>query len=437
MKRLAIVLLCCLPWLAYGVEPEVRVQSRLVPTASAMVGGTVSLEVDLLVDTWFTAAPVLPELELPGTVVTPPSGEAQHLTETQDGKTFTGLRFVYQIVPQVAERFDIPALTFQVQPGQGSGPLSVSSQPQRFVARALAGATGQAQHLVARNVTFVQTIEHSHEPLREGDSVTRRLRIEAEGAQAMTIPSPQLVNIEGMKRYVQSPKVEPLTDGRGGTNGGVREDSVTYVIGRSGRVVLPEIQLRWWSAETGEAQRISVPQVILEATEGTYQAPFSVSEDLRALGQSARVTISGHWLLFATLLTLTGVLVYFGRPWVTMMYERFLHWRDARRQAWLNSADYAWKLALQQISTRPREVGAFYLWIRRSTGNLTTLSLFPFFSNAVANRLLAFFNSTYAKQPRPDRAPGALAEALAEMRTVLSKRQKTTRARRHGLKPLN
>ncbi|EJT84021.1 hypothetical protein PPS11_26966 [Pseudomonas putida S11] len=43
-----------------------RVQSRLVPPDGALVGGTVSLQVDLLVDSWFTAAPVLPQLQLVG-----------------------------------------------------------------------------------------------------------------------------------------------------------------------------------------------------------------------------------------------------------------------------------------------------------------------------------------------------------------------------------
>ena len=437
MNRLAAVLLCCLAVLAHGAEPEVRVQSRLVPAGSAMVGGTVNLEVDLLVETWFTAAPVLPKLDLPGTVVTPPGGEAQHLSETQDGKAFTGLRFVYQIIPQVAERFEIPALVFQVQPGQGSGPVNVQSQPQRFVAKALAGGSADAQHLVARTVTFTQDIERSHEPLRQGDSVTRRLRIEAEGAQAMSIPPPPFVEVEGLKRYVQPPKVMPLSDGRGGSAGGARDDSATYVVGEAGRLVLPAIELRWWDAETGEARSVSVPEVEVEAVEGGgYQVPFSVSEDLRALGQTARVTISGHWLLLVAVLALVSVLAYFGRPWARLVRERLRHWKAARRQAWLNSAGYAWKLARQQASKRPAQLGGLYLWVRRSTGNLTLFSLRPLFPDTFTDRLLAFFNARYARRPQVDEAAPELSALLPEMRQKVG-RHKASKSRRHGLKSLN
>jgi len=61
MKRLLWVLLACAPLLA-SAAPEVRIQSRLIPETGVVVGGTLSMEVDLLVDTWYTAAPVLPAL---------------------------------------------------------------------------------------------------------------------------------------------------------------------------------------------------------------------------------------------------------------------------------------------------------------------------------------------------------------------------------------
>lgn len=436
MRRLTSIMLLCLPLFVYAVEPEVRVQSRLVPADSALVGSTVNLEVDVLVDTWFTAAPILPKLDLPGAVVSPPGSEALHLTERQDGKTFFGLRFVYQITPQTAQRFDIPGLDIHVQPGQASGPMTVQSQPLNFVARALAGGVGDSRGLVARTVTFTQEIERSHDPLREGDSVTRRLRLEAEGAQAMLIPPPRLVEIKGLKRYLQT-RVMPLNDGRGTTTGGMREDTVTYVISEAGPLTLPAIDVHWWDADTGEARSISVPQVTFEAAKGTYQAPFSISEDLRALGQKARMKISGHWLVLATALLLGGALVYVGRPWLHGAWAWLQRWKTERHQAWLDSADYAWKQARLQADTRPLQLGALYLWIRRGTGHLTISSLFPLLPDAYTNRLLAFFDACYAQRPSPDDPAGNLAQALPAMRQVVVEQQKRSCLRRHGLKPLN
>lgn len=435
MKRLVCLLLICLPWLVQAAEPEVRVQQRLVPADGAVVGGIVNLEVDLLVDTWFTAAPILPKLDLPGALVNPPSGEAQHLTEQQDGKTFFGLRFTYQITPQTAQRFDIPALEFQVQPGQASGPVKISGQPLSFSAKALAG-TSDDHRLVARNVTLTQDIQRSHDPLRQGDSITRRLRVEAEGAQAMLIPAPVFADVDGLKRYVETPKVQPLSDGRGGTNGGAREDSATYVVGDAGKYSLPAIELKWWDAATGEAHSVTVPAVELEAAKGAYQAPFSINEDLRALGQKARVKISGHWLLLGLLVALLAGLAYFGRPWGAAALAWLRRWRGARQQAWLNSAEHAWKLARQQLSARPAQMGGLYLWVRRSTGKRTLSELSQPLPDRIANRLLAFSKVRYGTEQSTDQAITDLSQALPDVRRAVAATKAEARAQ-NGLKPLN
>ncbi|MDE3738790.1 hypothetical protein PSH28_19485 [Pseudomonas resinovorans] len=435
MKRLLVCLLLCLPRLVMAEEPEVRVQNRLAPADSVMVGGTINLEVDLLVDTWFTAAPILPKLELPGAVVNPPSGEAQHLTEQQDGKTFFGLRFIYQITPQAAQRFEIPALEFQVQPGQASGPVKVRSQPLAFAAKELAGES-DGHRLVATSVTFTQEIERSHDPLRVGDSITRRVKVQAEGAQAMLLPPPEFVEVNGLKRYVQTPRVTPLSDGRGGTLGGVREDSVTYVIGEAGEIDLPAIELKWWDVATGEGHSAAVPTVELKAAKGDYQAPFSISEDLRALGQKTRLRLSGHGMLLGMFLVLGGGLAYLGRPWGRVALALLRRWREARKRAWLESPDYAWKLARQQLKGRPTQLGGLYLWVRRSTGNRTLSEFSDTSCDAFSDRLLGFFKSRYGAASVPSQAPADLRRVLPDVRRAVSVRKKV-RPEGHGLKPLN
>ncbi|WP_100933464.1 BatD family protein, partial [Pseudomonas plecoglossicida] len=311
MIRCALFMLCCLTGFVHAAEPEVRVQARLVPATPIMTGATVSLEVDLLVDTWFTDAPVLPALQLAGAVVTPPSGEAQHLNQRLDGKAFFGLRYRYQITPTTAQRFSIPALAFVVQPGQASAALTVHSQPLSFEAKGTASTAGE-QRLVAQTLELTQSIEPSHSPLRAGDSITRRLHVVAPGAQAMLIPPPHFAQVDGLKRYVQTPSVTPLSDGRGGILGGQREDSVSYVANSAGHYRLPAIEVQWWDAATGEPHTASVPAVEVVAEAGSYQAPFSLAEDLRALGQGTQVRIASHWLLLLVLLVL-GAVAWGGR----------------------------------------------------------------------------------------------------------------------------
>jgi hypothetical protein len=438
MTRALLFLLVCLPWLAAAAEPEVKIRSQLLPADSVMVGGTLSLEVDLLVDTWFSQAPQLPPLKLPGAVVSEPSSEATHLTEQIDGKTFFGLRYRYRITPQEARAFDIPPLEAQVQPGQGSGPVQVRTQALHFTARQPAGAGGDAgQRLVASQVIISQELKASHEPLRVGDSVTRTLHVRAEGAQAMLIPAPVFSDVQGLRRYVQSPLVQPLSDGRGGVLGGERTDAVNYVVTRAGDFQLPAIALRWWAADSGEQRTASVPAMTLSATGGAvYEAPFSISDDLRELGSRAQVRIAGHWLALAAALVLLAALAYAVRAWGGSLRIAARGAVERRRQAWRNSPAYAWRQIRPQLKGDPPQVGALYLWLRRMSGCREMSAAIPQRSVKAVNPLLAFLRSRYGRAgAQPDAGPVQLIQALPDIRRALGHEQAASPA--HALKPLN
>ncbi len=434
MKHLLLLLGLYLPLLAMAA-PEARVQTRLVPGGDTVVGATVELQVDLLVDTWFTQPPVLPVIDLPGATVSAPSGEAQHLNQQHDGKTFFGLRYTYQITPQAAQTFTLPAQSFQVFPGQSDGPLTLTSEPLSWVAKALAGDTG-GHRLVARKVSLEQQTQLSHAPLRTGDSITRRVLTRAEGAQAMLLPPPPLSEVAGLKRYVQTPRVTPLSDGRGGTSGGQREDSVTYVVSAAGHYQLPAIELQWWDAASGQARQATLPPVDLNVTEGTYKAPFSIDGDLRALGRQAQLRLSAQWLWLIGLLLFGGGLMYLCRPSLYAAWRRFEGWQAARRTARLQSADYAWQLARKQLAQDPPELGGLYLWVRRRTGYYTLSDFSQGLPPSSGIRLLDWLQIRYGKPSGTAHVTPPLGPTLSQARRVLAA-EHVRSSQRNGLKPLN
>ncbi len=437
MRSLWLLLGFLLAWPALAEEsPRVIVESRLVPNQQISVGGTVALEIDLLVETWFTAAPQLPALQLPGAVVTPPNGEALHLSEQRDGTPFFGLRITYRITPQQAGEFDIPALDIQVQPGQAAGPRNVQSQAQHFSAAQPSGLAEGEQALVAQQLTFTQQLSYSHDPLRVGDSVTRQLSIRAEGAQAMLIPAPELVEVDGLKRYLKTPQVGPMGDSRGNFSGGQRDDSVTYVVNESGDFSLPAIELKWWDSG-GQAHTASVPEVTFEATgDSSYQAPFSLAEDLRRLGHRGQLHIARHWLPISVALAALVLALFFGRSWL----QRALHWlrrqREARRQAWLASPAYAWQQAQQQLSATPARLDALYLWVRRSGGGSSLQQFGTQLPKPLAQRLLALIGTRYAKPTTTSASTDELRHALGEARQAFET-GRTDQVRPQALHPLN
>ncbi|UVE16048.1 BatD family protein [Pseudomonas sp. LS44] len=436
MKRL-LLLLCCLCPLLGLAAPKVLVESRIAPAGTVTVGSTVRLEVDVLVDTWFTDAPQLPNLDLPGAMVMPPSSEATHLTEQRQGEKLFGLRFSYLITPNQAQSYSIPALSIQVSPGQGSGPVTVQSQPLGFIARLPAGVPAGQQVLVAQGLRFDQQIVHSHEPLRVGDSLTRQLTIEADGAQAMLIPPPEFVEIDGLKRYVKTPQVVPLDNGRGAISGGRRVDVASYVVDQPGHYTLPAIELRWWDAAANQARTARVPAVEFEATANSaYQAPFSIAEDLQKLGQKARVRIARHWLLLVIALVVGALAFYWGKPWWRRGRAALRGWQARRQQTYLQSADYAWKQLPGQLNGKPAQLTALYLWARRSQGAQTLKNFATQLPIPLAQRLLVLLKSCYGRPERATEALQELQQSLPALRKEARKQQPHALAR-HGLVPLN
>ncbi|MBF4213009.1 hypothetical protein EI533_35735, partial [Pseudomonas donghuensis] len=80
-----------------------------------------------------------------------------------------------------------------------------------------------------------------------------------------------------------------------------------------GHYRLPAINVTWWDAAGGESRTASVPALDVEVGEGSYQAPFSLNEDLRALGQGVQISIASHGLLLGLLALLLGGLAWSGR----------------------------------------------------------------------------------------------------------------------------
>jgi hypothetical protein len=364
---LAIVLLW--PLLALA-EPRVQVDTRLSPPGPYLVGSTLRLEVDLLSNTWFTQAPQPADLQLAGALVSPPNGQADKLSLQRDGESWFGLRLSYLISPTAAGDFNIPPLTFQLQVGQGQGPYSVQSAPQHFSARAAPSSNApQALLLSAQQLRFSQVVTPSATPLRVGDSLTRLLRVEAEGAQAMLIPPAEFARPAHLKAYPQAPLVSTLDDGRGAIRGGRREDSISYIIEQPGHYQLPAMHLQWWDSHAATLRSASVAAVSFEALAGA-PAPlaFDLQADLQRLGHGLRIQLSVANLGLGAALGLLLLLLYLGRAWLSQQWQRLHAWLGRCWRAWRASEGYAWqqlRTALRQQSL-PLPLPALYRWLTRS-----------------------------------------------------------------------
>ncbi|NRH28364.1 BatD family protein [Pseudomonas sp. MS19] len=434
--RFLLILSLLLVGRAMADEPKLVIETRLSPNTQVLVGGVIKLEVDLMVDTWFSKPAQLPKLELPGATVSEPSSDPTHLNQTIDGTPFFGIRYSYRISPQRAQRFDIPALSIEVLPGQGSSAQTVQSEAVSFTATQPAGVAQGAHALVAQKLTLTQRIVRSREPLQTGDSITRQLSIRAEGGEAMLIPAPQFSEVAGLKLYLNAPRVSALSSGRGDVSGGQRDDAATYTATEGGDYTLPAIKLKWWD-QTGQEQVASVPAVTFEVAAGSaYQQPFSVSEDLRRLGRQTKVHITQHWLFFSLLVLMFGLLGYFGRPYLQRALTALKQRRTRRQQVWLESPDYAWRELKAQLENDSPRLDALYRWIRLTTGHDELNSLNEQLPAPLANELDAWIKARYSASSHTPADNKKLLEILQQVRNVL-KQQSPDTAPAGGLLPLN
>ena len=423
-----------------AAQPQVRVETRLTPEAPYRVGSTLRLEVDLLTNTWFTQAPQAADLQMPGVLITPPNGQADKLTVSRDGENYFGLRLTYLLSPLEAQRVNIPALSFSLQVGQASAPYQVNSQPLSFNAEP---ATGQDHAsaprgitLVAKAVRFSQSIERSATPLKVGDSLTRRLWVEAEGAQGMLIPPAEFATIDGLKSYPLPAEVKPLSDGRGAISGGQRRDALSYIIEQPGSYRLPALQLQWWDATSATLRTSQVPAVEFEAIANTaYHLPFDFSADLQNLSRGQPLKLSTSKLLLGA--GALGLLIglYLARARLRQQYQHWLAWRRARHSAWLASEGYAWNQLQRALKTSAVPLQPLYRWLRRSLGSpqLSALS-----EHLPAPQAQALRQALAARYAAADKA-APLIDLRSSLRAV---RRALRRARkRHAadelLRPLN
>jgi hypothetical protein len=411
---------------AFAAEPQLKVQAHLQPAEGAMVGGLVELQLDVLTDTWFTSAATLPELKLDGAQVMPPDGEAQHLNQTIDGQSFNGMRYSYLITPNVAQNFDIPALTVRVTPGQATSEISAQSEPLHFSAAQPPGFAPGETPLVATGLRFTQRMINSAIPLKVGDSITRQLTLQADGALAMALPVPALGDVAGLSSYVKNPLVTSLDDGRGDILGGQRIDSVTYRIDQAGAHTLPAIEVKWWDSKAKQTRTAQVPAVRFEAAaNSSYKPVFSIAEDLKQLGQN-RLHFSAHGLLWLMATVLVIGLGYLGRPALTRVWHAMQARKQARHAAWLQSPDYAWQQINPQLQARPAQLTAVYLWLRRSRMGLKLVNAGP--------RLQGLLRGFYGRQPDSEQTLVQLRESLTTLHSLARQQQnKSTSA----LRPLN
>ncbi len=239
-------------------SPAVILRTSLEPEKNLVVGQQMLFHVDLLVDTWFTKAPQVPEIKIPGAITLLPVGTSVNFRERIQGQSYSGQRRSYYIFPQKTGEYQIPPLEISLvpaQPGKLSAETVTLSIPAQKFTTQLPFELAKLQldyALATPQLTVEDSFDRDLTGLTIGDTFKRTVTISGTDILGSVLPAFDPGNNDGLVAYPQSPKINNYFD-RGRLTG-KRSESVTYVVEQPGKYDLPEIRVVWWNTSSQSLQ---------------------------------------------------------------------------------------------------------------------------------------------------------------------------------------
>ncbi|WP_347329635.1 BatD family protein [Marinimicrobium locisalis] len=218
----------------------------------------------------------LQPLEL-GDAVVKAVNEENYLREI-GGRQHIVLESTFALFPQSSGELVIPPVVYDLAISRGqrdfwgrSTRRRVRSEETEITVEPIPAEFSGDTWLPAKNVELSQHWSADPEKLRQGEPVTRRITLEAQGLTAAQLPNLVLKNTPGVTFYPDRPQTEEQV-----TEEGVRGTStltVAMVPNQSGRIELPPVSLQWWDTEEDALKTATLPARTIQVTAVPGAAP--------------------------------------------------------------------------------------------------------------------------------------------------------------------
>lgn len=254
-------------------------------------------------------------------------GSDQNYQEIVEGIRYDVTERRYVIFPQSSGDLVIPPVYFSATVGGRNGlnrllnrssptrqvelsgethPISVRPIPESF--------TGDTW-LPASNLELREDWSGDSDTIEVGDSLTREIRLVAEGLSSSLLPDLEPPGVDGIRFYPDQPEREDSADSDGVV--GSRTESVAIVPARAGTFELPPMRVAWWNTEEDREEVAQVPARTITVSGGasgetfTTPEPLTITDDAsvdNVAPTSSPASISGNptpWIIATALLALS------------------------------------------------------------------------------------------------------------------------------------
>lgn len=216
------------------------------------------------------------------------NASVRKIAETSFRREIRGVTYLvhersYAIFPQQPGELTIPELVFNALqptshrsmfgfPGQGRPQRKMTQQLQLTVKPIPKSFTGP----VWLPATRLALDEHWSNPTRKvqvGDSITRRITVQADGLLAAQLPALEPPQLDNAKVYNDQPTLDDQQDARGVQ--GKRTENMALIPSRPGRLALPEVRVVWWDVNSDTERVATLAPSTLQIEGGAASAPVS------------------------------------------------------------------------------------------------------------------------------------------------------------------
>ncbi|GAA6158069.1 hypothetical protein NBRC116589_02430 [Ruegeria sp. HU-ET01832] len=374
-----------------------------VPEESVIVGQPALVRVKVLVPTFMPSPPVFPSLEQENLLVRLPERASGPVSDTVDGKTWSGVQRSYRLYPLTPGQLDFGEQDVEVtfaDPDTNKPVQSTVTLPKISLSVEVPeGAQGLDPLIIANGFELNQDIEGPSE-LHAGDAITRKLTANIYGTSSILIP-PLLADLDDplLKAYPKDPRFSESEDR--GILSGQRVDEVVYLAQAAGNTTLPPVTLRWYNLESDSVETAEVPAIDLQLT-----GPAKQQFDIRNLLQ---VT---PYVIFFTLV-------------LAAVFRLMVPWYRRRRKVQAQIYNASPEFALAQLRTALNEqdlskaYSALDLWKSRTVETVDTSVLERHLAAISATRYAATKSGAEPDWPGAIAAIGSLSKSTKRKPTVL------------------
>ena len=313
--RRCLWLLLLIALQAQAGDPLIRLQTE--PQGVLAPGQGLTLHVQLLVPSYFLAAPAFPELSLSdGSRAAP--GESLNLNTRIAGESYAGIQRSYHFPPLATGQYRLKPQTLTLRyADEQNRPLEARLALPDWSVEVEPGAAGTTDLAAEPQLRVSERYFPNGDRLHTGDILRRDLRIELYDAGPLLPPSPQVPEAPGTRLYRSAPRLSH--DEQRGARSSVREEELRYLLTEPGEVELPPLRLQWRDTRTGQLQQLDLPARHLRVEERTPRA--SAASRFTSLW----LAVLGGGLLVAGLALRT--------PWLRRWRAARMRWKALRQAA--------------------------------------------------------------------------------------------------------